>query len=180
MALSLSDSPQHIGKFPTDSATNFRYSAKAGTLVFSDYVHSDGELKKVKENDEAWENRGHTAFVYDETFERHWDTWVGPKRPSLFSVSLSKGSDGKWTLGSDLANLLKGTNHVSLTSQLCIFQANVNPLQQAPVEPFGGTDDFDISDTHVVYTTKDPQLPKAWHTKQDVRFSLIVALKWES
>ena len=56
----------------------------------------------------------------------------------------------------------------------------VNPLQQAPVEPFGGTDDFDISDSHVVYTTKDPQLPKAWHTKQDVRFSLIVALKWES
>ncbi|KAI1793256.1 Alpha/Beta hydrolase protein [Ganoderma leucocontextum] len=148
--LSVSDSPQHIGKFPTDTATNFRYSAKAGTLVFSDYVHTDGDLKKVKENDEAWENRGYTAFVYDETFDRHWDTWVGPKRPSLFSLQLSKGSDGKWALGSDLTNLLKETSH------------------QAPVEPFGGTDDFDISDTHVVYTTKDPQLPKAWHTKQNV------------
>ncbi|TBU27033.1 Alpha/Beta hydrolase protein [Dichomitus squalens] len=148
--LSLPDSPQHIGKFPTDSATNFRFSAKAGILVFSDYVHKDGELKKVKENDEAWENRGDTAFVYDETFERHWDTWVGPKRPSLFSVQLSKGADGKWALGSDFVNLLKDTNH------------------HAPVEPFGGTDDFDVSDTHVIYTTKDPQLPKAWHTKQNI------------
>ena len=118
--LSLSESSQHIGKFPTDSATNFRYSAKAGALVFSDYVHSDGDLKKVKENDEAWENRGHTAFVYDETFERHWDTWVGPKGPSLFSVQLSKGSDGQWTLGSDVTNLLKGTNHVSSTRCACV------------------------------------------------------------
>ncbi|TBU45806.1 prolyl oligopeptidase family-domain-containing protein [Dichomitus squalens] len=148
--LSLPDSPQHIGKFPTDSATNFRFSAKAGILVFSDYVHKDGELKKVKENDEAWENRGDTAFVYDETFERHWDTWVGPKRPSLFSVQLSKGADGKWALGSDFVNLLKDTNH------------------HAPVEPFGGTDDFDVSDSHVIYTAKDPQHPKAWHNKQNI------------
>ncbi|KAI9058154.1 alpha/beta-hydrolase [Trametes sanguinea] len=144
------NSPVHIGKFPTASATNFRYSAKAGVLVFSDYVHPDGDLKKVKENDEAWENRGDTAFVYDETFERHWDTWIGPKRTSLFSVKLTKQSAGKWALGDDFVNLLKGTGH------------------HAPVEPFGGTDDFDVSDTHVIYTTKDPKLPKAWHTKQDI------------
>jgi len=25
-----------------------------------------------------------------------------------------------------------------------------------------------VSATHIVYTTKDPQLPKAWHTKQNV------------
>ncbi|KAI0688887.1 alpha/beta-hydrolase [Earliella scabrosa] len=149
-SLTLPDSPVLIGKFPTDSATNFRYSAKPGVLVFSDYVHADGDLKKVKENDEAWENRGDTAFVYEDTFERHWDTWVGPKRPSLFSVQLAKGADGKWALGTDFSNLLKGTGH------------------HAPVEPFGGTDDFDVSETHVVYTAKDPQLPKAWHTKQNI------------
>lgn len=40
--------------------------------------------------------------------------------------------------------------------------------QHAPVEPFGGTDDFDISDTQVIYTAKDPKLPPAWHTKQNV------------
>jgi hypothetical protein len=41
--------------------------------------------------------------------------------------------------------------------------------QSTPVEPFGGTDDFDVSDTQIVYTTKDPILPEAWHTKQNVR-----------
>jgi hypothetical protein len=41
-------------------------------------------------------------------------------------------------------------------------------IQHAPVMPFGGTDDFDVSATHVVYTSKDPILPPAWHTKQNV------------
>ena len=36
------------------------------------------------------------------------------------------------------------------------------------MEPFGGLDDFDVSQTHLVYTTKDPILPPAWHTKQNV------------
>ena len=63
--------PTLIGKFPTNSATNFRYTGRSGFLVFSDYVFPDGDLKTAKEQDEAWENRGNTAFVYDETFERH-------------------------------------------------------------------------------------------------------------
>ncbi|TBU21331.1 hypothetical protein BD311DRAFT_812404, partial [Dichomitus squalens] len=112
--LSLPDSPQHIDKFPT----NFHYSAKAGVLVFSGYVHNDGDLKKAKENDEAWENR-----------ENRGDT--ADRRSSAFSVQLGKGADGKWALGSDFVNLLKNTNH------------------HAPVEPFGGTDDFDVSDSHI-------------------------------
>ena len=45
-------------------------------------------------------------------------------------------------------------------------------MQKAPVEPFGGTDDFDVSQTHVIYTTKDPELSPAWHTKQDVSMSI--------
>lgn len=49
------------------------------------------------------------------------------------------------------------------------------PFQQSPVEPFGGTDDFDISDTSVIFTAKDPQLPKAWHTKQNVRIVCVCA-----
>ena len=36
------------------------------------------------------------------------------------------------------------------------------------MEPFGGTDDFDISESHVIYTSKDPELPEAWHNKQNV------------
>jgi len=141
-----------IGKFPTSTATNFRFASKSQTqyLVFSDNVYEDGDIHAVKKNDEAWENRGNSAYVYEETFERHWDMWVGPKRSSLFRVGLSKGSSGKWELGTEYVNLLNGTK------------------THTPVEPFGGTDDFDASARHVVYTAKDPDLPPAWHTKQNI------------
>ncbi|KAF7298860.1 Dipeptidyl-peptidase 5 [Mycena indigotica] len=145
-----SEAASLIGSFPTTSATNFQYSASSGVLVFSDNVHADGDLNKVKENDEAWEKRGDTALVYDETYERHWDTWQGPKKPSLFSVALQRGADKKWSFGSTFDNLLRGTGHHS------------------PVEPFGGTDDFSVAGTSVLYTTKDPILPQGWHTKQNV------------
>ena len=42
----------------------------------------------------------------------HWDTWVGPKKPTLLGVTLHKGSDDKWILGEDFVNYLKDTNHV--------------------------------------------------------------------
>jgi len=58
--------------------------------VFSDSVYEDGELKAAKEGDEAWQDRGTTAFVYDETYVRHWDTYRGPKHQSLFSVKLAR------------------------------------------------------------------------------------------
>ncbi|KAJ7189841.1 Alpha/Beta hydrolase protein [Mycena pura] len=142
------EDPVLIGSFPTTTATNFQYAA--GNLVFSDYVYLDGDLSTVKEQDEAWENRGNSAMVFDETYERHWDTWFGPKRSSLFSVALQRGVDQKWILASKFDNLLRGTGH------------------SAPVEPFGGTDDFSVAGTSVLYTTKDPVLAQAWHTKQNV------------
>jgi len=101
-----------VGKLPNKAATNFRYSAPSESLVFSDYVYADGDLTAVRENDEAWDSRGTTAYVYDSTFVRHWDTWVGPKKRSLFSVHLSLGTDQRWNFGGQFANLLKGTNHV--------------------------------------------------------------------
>jgi hypothetical protein len=103
-----------IGKLPTKSATNFRYSASSGYLVFSDYVYSDGNLTAVKDHDEAWELRGNSAFVYDTTYERHWDTWVGKKKNSLFSVRLLQNPDRKWVFGEQFVNLLGGTDHVSI------------------------------------------------------------------
>lgn len=170
------NAPILLGSFPTTSASNFRYSTD-GYLVFSDSVYSDGNLTTVKEQDEAWENRGNTALVYDRTYERHWDHWVGPKTQSLFSVRLVQDPNHMWTFGSEFVNLLAGTGHVSLYSLrinfltwACIFS------QSSPVEPFGGTDDFYVSKQSVIYTTLDPAFEeeRAWHTKQNVGvFSLI-------
>jgi dipeptidyl aminopeptidase/acylaminoacyl peptidase len=139
-----------IASIPSKTAANFRYNEETGNLVFSAYVYPDGNLSTVAEQDKKWEERGNTALVYDGTYERHWDTWSGKKGPQLFSVKLSKSGDGKWLAQDDFKSPLKGTKHYT------------------PVEPFGGTDDFDVSAIHIVYTTKDPVLPEAWHTRQNV------------
>ena len=110
--LSTPENPVLIGKFPTATVSNFRFNGKSDFLVFSDNVFPDGDITTVKKQDEEWENRGDTAYTYDETFERHWDTWVGPKRSSLFSVALTKGANGKWSLGEKYVNVLNGTGHV--------------------------------------------------------------------
>jgi hypothetical protein len=110
--LTTPENPVLIGKFPTATASNFKFDGKSKFLVFSDYVFPDGDLTTVKKQDEEWENRGDTAYTFDETFERHWDTWVGPKRSSLFTVALTKGADGTWSLGEKFVNVLNGTGHV--------------------------------------------------------------------
>ena len=66
----------------------------------------------VKEQDTAFENRGTTALVYDQTYVRHWDKWSGPKKPSLFSVGLKKADNGKWVLQDKYIAPLKGFDHV--------------------------------------------------------------------
>ncbi|KAG0699998.1 alpha beta-hydrolase [Suillus ampliporus] len=134
-----------VGSFPITTASAFRYSPSAQRLVFSAYVYPDGLVETVKEQDTAYENRGNSALVYDETFERQWDTWVGPKSKALISVSLAK-SGGKWVLGEAYANALKGTGL------------------------FGEADDYDVSQTHIIFTAKDPQLPKAMHTRQNIYY----------
>jgi hypothetical protein len=110
----VTNSPSLIGSIPTTTSTNFRYIPGSDYLVFSDSVYEDGDLKNVKDNDKAWDDRGTTAFVYDETYVRHWDTWGGPKHSSLFSVRLSQDEGGNWTLGNDFVNVLNGTKHVNL------------------------------------------------------------------
>ncbi|KAF7985586.1 hypothetical protein HWV62_3875 [Athelia sp. TMB] len=142
--------PVLIATFPTATPTNFKYAAGSGKLVFSDYVYPDGNLTTVKAHDDEWETRGNSALVYDSGYERHWDTWVLPKKPSLFSVPLTLTEDRQWSLVEEFTNILADTKHA------------------APVEPFGGLDNFDVLDDQVIYTAKDPKLPEALHTKQNV------------
>ncbi|KZP01037.1 alpha/beta-hydrolase [Calocera viscosa TUFC12733] len=147
-------SPVFVGHLPPSTASNFKY--KSGVLVFSAYTWEDGDLFDTPKLDKerSKEGSGTSARVYNSGYPRHWDTWTTPGKGSqLFSVSLtSSGPAGeeKWSLGDAYVAPLKGTKHYT------------------PVEPFGGTDDFDISSTHIVYTAKDPELPYPWHTRQNV------------
>lgn len=126
------DPPLLLGQFPTASPSNFRYAAKAGLLVFSENVYEDGELTKVLENDRLWDERGNTALVYDDTYERHWDTWTVPKRASLFTVKLSKDAENKWHFGNQFTNQLEGTGHVGRERALSFLyrsrSSSIHPL----------------------------------------------------
>lgn len=117
--------PKLIAKLPNKSAGNFRYSV-SGHLVFSDYVYADGNLTSVGKRDEAQEHRGNSAYVYDTTFVRHWDTWVGDKKLSLFSVRLFQDPDRNWIFGDEFVNLLKGTDHVMLSIYVMSTVSNDN------------------------------------------------------
>ncbi|KAJ4345656.1 uncharacterized protein N0V89_011790 [Didymosphaeria variabile] len=86
--------------------------------------------------------------LYNSLFVRHWDHWVTDNRNAIFLATLKKDGD-KYKL-SQLKNALKG-------SQL-----------ESPVEPFGGTDNFDISSHGLVFTAKDPDLNPATHTKTNI------------
>lgn len=105
-------SPALIGELPKGaSADNFRYSLDGGILVFSAPVFSDYDLASVAEQDKAYEERGTSAYVFDNTYVRHWDTWRGPKKSRLFSVTLEK-NDNHWKLGSEYFRPLLNTDHV--------------------------------------------------------------------
>jgi hypothetical protein len=119
--------------------------------VFAADVYADTDLATVAAQDAAYSARGDSALVYDGSFMRHWDTWTGPKRTALFAVALARaGSTGAWALGASYVSPMNGTAHAS------------------PVYPFGGTDDFGVSATHVVYASRVPELPKTFHTRRDV------------
>ncbi|KAI0057852.1 hypothetical protein BV25DRAFT_1919874 [Artomyces pyxidatus] len=67
-----------------------------------------------------------------------------------FTVQFDRNQHGHWQFGGHFVNVLKDAGH------------------HTPVEPFGGIDDFDVSEMYIVYTTKDPKLPEAWHTKKNI------------
>lgn len=100
----------------------------------------------------AAEPKTHTsAKVYTSLFVRHWDAWTTENQNSLWFGELVK-KDGKWAFEDGLSNLLAGTGLSS------------------PVAPFGGTGDFDVSTTGVVFVAKDPDLNPARYTKSDLYY----------
>lgn len=69
-------------------------------------------------------------------------------RNAIFLATLKK-DDKKFSL-SKLVNALKGSG------------------LESPIQPFGGTDHFDISRNGLVFTAKDPDLNPATHTKTNI------------
>jgi dipeptidyl aminopeptidase/acylaminoacyl peptidase len=87
--------------------------------------------------------------LYNSGFVRHWDHYTDNNRNALFLAKLHKKDDGKFEF-IGLKNALEGTKF------------------ESPIEPFGGKDHFDISRYGLVFTSKDPGLNPALHTKTNI------------
>jgi dipeptidyl aminopeptidase/acylaminoacyl peptidase len=114
-------------------------------LAVSGKATPDGDLF----NPEKAKKPYTSGRLYNSMFVRHWDHYVTENKNALWVAKLSKNGDGSFEL-STVVNALKGTG------------------LESPIEPFGGTDHFDISISGLIFTAKDPDLNPALHTKTNI------------
>ncbi|CAO1614971.1 unnamed protein product [Parajaminaea phylloscopi] len=126
-------------------------------LLFTAEVYDDGQLESVSkvetaDHEEEW-SRVKAYDGQDGSFFRHWDSWNRPsKRSQIFHIPLGRNeAEGTWTSGG-ISNLLRGTE------------------LESPIPPFGGSDHWDANSEGVVFASKSPDVPQAWHTKTDVYY----------
>ena len=100
-------------------------------------------------NPEKVEKPPSSGRLYNSGFVRHWDHYTDQNRNALFLAKLHRKDDGCFEF-IGLKNALEGTN------------------LESPIEPFGGKDHFDISRFGLVFTSKDPCLNPATHTKTNI------------
>ena len=151
-------------------------------LAFSASVYADGDIyavpgKKAQIDADA---RGSSVRVYDSTFVRHWDTWLpthGEKK-QLHFVKLSKGlkSDDGFEIVDHEEEAWRAVTKAEVegvettsSDESTMFKPNVwSPMAGTPLEcpvgPFGGTGDFDLSASTLVFMSKSPHVNPAWHT----------------
>lgn len=110
----------------------------------------DGQLYNAED-----EPKKHSSgLVYDSVLVRHWDKYLTPNKNAIWYGLLQKStpdkftSEGKYVL-SNLTNALKGTR------------------LESPIPPFGGTDDFDVSNAGISFVAKDPTRGPSTSTKSN-------------
>lgn len=129
------------------------------TLVFSATAYNDSDLYAVPTHDASVETqewnrvKGVSTYcpsdaVYDQVMVRQWDTWIDARRRAqLFAVDIQYTTD--WKAG-PIRPLMRDS-----------------PLE-TPVGPLGSGADFTASRNWVAFTAKAPEVPSAWHTKQNI------------
>lgn len=123
-------------------------------FVVSGQVTPSGQLY----NPENEKKPQSSAKVYTSLFVRHWDQWVTENKNTLWYATLKRDGNA-WALAAPgLVNALSQSNGCSPTKL------------ESPVPPFGGTGDFDISKSGIVFVAKDPHLNEALYTKTDLYY----------
>lgn len=115
-------------------------------LAFSALTRPDGSLA----NSEKSKKSSSSGRLYNSTFVRHWDYWLTSERNSLWTAVLSKADASTEYSLADLSHPLKDSR------------------LECPIPPFGGSEDFDLSEDKIAFVTKASDLAPAFNTKQDV------------
>ncbi|KAI9745330.1 MAG: hypothetical protein M1818_001610 [Claussenomyces sp. TS43310] len=109
-------------------------------------------------NPEKAEKPHSTVKVFSKLFVREWDAYVTENKNTIWYFAMRK-SEHRYILASPgLRDALKakaGSRAYRLES---------------PVPPFGGGDNFDISNKGLVFIAKDPELDPALYTKTDLYY----------
>ncbi len=121
---------------------------RTGILAFSATVDWRGDIAKPAKPENEPEH-----LSYDKLFVRHWDTWVTDNKNAIFTVKPDLAAKS-FTL-SEPVNLLKETG------------------LESPVPPFGGSSDFSISESHVAFLAKDPDVDPAVNTISNIYLTSV-------
>jgi pre-mRNA-splicing helicase BRR2 len=92
---------------------------------------------------------------YTSLFVRHWDKYIEPQKNALWYGLLQIVPSGGTASMSTKYSVSGLTNLMAVTGLDGV---------EAPISPFGGTDNFDISPSAIVFVAKDPDLNPATHT----------------
>ena len=124
-------------------------------VVFSAQASKDGSLF----NAEKAKPTHSTGRLYDGLYVRHWDRYETKEKNALWYSKLSRDKHGNLRLGK-------------------LFNAITGNGLECPIQPFGGTDNFDICHDCILFTAKDPALNPALSVKTNVYILRIP--KWDS
>jgi dipeptidyl aminopeptidase/acylaminoacyl peptidase len=112
-------------------------------VVVSAQASPDGKLY----NSETAKPTRSTGKLYSGTFVRHWDRYETKERDTLWYARLQR------SFKSDKFKLSAFTNALPRLGLEC------------PISTFGGTDNFDISSSGIIFVAKDPDVSPALNTK---------------
>ncbi|EMC95414.1 hypothetical protein BAUCODRAFT_578118 [Baudoinia panamericana UAMH 10762] len=131
------------------AASNLKLKAlqDGAAVVFSAPTLPDGTLYSPEKAKQSTRSSGR---LYTSLMVRHWDKYETQAKNALWYGKLTHGDNGRYTL-SKLSNAFKG-----------------HPELECPIQPFGGSDNFDIMKTGIIFVTKDPKLNPALNTKCNI------------
>ncbi|KKK26853.1 hypothetical protein ARAM_003451 [Aspergillus rambellii] len=96
-----------------------------------------------------------TGRVYTSLFVRHWDSYVEPQQNAIFYGLLQRAPLSPATRQAGRYSVSGLTNLIAICGLTGV---------ESPIPPFGGSGDFDISASAIVFVAKDPGVNPALHT----------------